>query len=192
MQDDFYIKERAEIEKHLALLEEQRLENHKMWDSQILSLTTLILGLSLTILNEFIDINTACYNYLIKISWFFLWATIVSAIINFYVSEKAQLKWQSILIKIAKHFNDINYSTNKLNSKLKEIELSGELKELKKERDEGINEISAKIDEHDTSLAPMNRSHGRWNSAIERLNLVKTISFIIALTLMVLYVYFNL
>lgn len=59
MQDDFYIKERAEIEKHLALLEEQRLENHKMWDSQILSLTTLILGLSLTILNEFIDINTA-------------------------------------------------------------------------------------------------------------------------------------
>ncbi len=192
MREELYKREREEIEKHLALLEQQRLENHKLWDTQILALSSLILGLSLTVLNDFIDINIASYNFLLKLSWFLLWGTVVSTIVNFYIAEKAQIKWKEILIKQAKHSLDLHFSTNKLEGKLKEIEISGNLGEFKKKREDGINQLESKINEHNLSLAPMNKSHEKWNSAIEWLNNIKTLCFIFALSLLIIYVSLNL
>lgn len=192
MREELHKRGIEEIEKHLTLLEQQRLENHKLWDTQILALSSLILGLSLTVLNDFIDINLANYNCLLKLSWLLLWGTVVSTIVNFYIAEKSQVKWKEILIKQAKHSLDLYYSSNKLDGKLKELEISGNLAEFKKQREGGINQLESKIKEHDLSLSPMNISHEKWNSVIEWFNIIKTLCFVLALSLLIIYVNFNL
>jgi|TARA_B110000483_G_scaffold243659_1_gene334964 hypothetical protein len=56
MDEDLYKQEREELQQHLSLLETQKMENHKMWDSQILALSSLALGLSFTLVKDFIDL----------------------------------------------------------------------------------------------------------------------------------------
>lgn len=191
MNDDLYRKEREEIEKHLALLENQRLENHKLWDTQILGLSTLILGLSLTVLNEIISFDESEWNFLLYISWFLLWATIVSTIVNFYVAEESQVRWKSILIKQAKHSQRVHYFSQNLNTKLKEMELSGNMDEFKKSREIGIAEIQGEIDRHEEALGPMNKNHEAWVGTIRQLNTAKTVCFLVALTFSVIYIVKN-
>ena len=176
----------------MDLLDRQRLENHKMWDSQILGLSTLILALSLTALDGFIDYSNSSYKYLLVSSWIFLWATIVTSILNFYVAENSQVKWKLILVKMTRHFQNIGNLRNQLDKKLQELELTKNLTEFKKARENGIAKINDAIDEYEDSIKPMNDSHGRWNRSIYILNNFKTIFFILAITTMVLYVLLNL
>lgn len=192
MREELHERGIEEIDKHLSLLEQQRLENHKLWDTQILALSSLILGLSLTVLNDFIDINLANYNCLLKLSWLLLWGTVVSTIVNFYIAEKSSIKWKDILVKQAKHSLELHYCSNKLDGQLKEIEISGNLDEFKKQREDGIHQLESKINEHDLSLRPMNVSHQKWNSVIEWFNIIKTLCFVLALSLLIIYVNLNL
>ena len=192
MEEELYERGQEEIQKHLALLEEQRLENHKMWDSQILALSTLALGLSLTILKDFIDFKTASCIFSLKLSWLLFLSSIIGTVISFYVAEKSQLKWKDILLKVARHNANLRIMTYKLNKLLKQIELSGSLDNFKTARTEGIENLTKEIEEHDQSLEPMNKNHAKWNKTIEWLNLLRTISFILAITLLTLFVYVNL
>lgn len=192
MREELHKRERTEIEKHLALLAEQRLENNKLWDTQILALSSLILGLSLTVLNDFIDINLANCNWLLKLAWFLLWATVVSTVVNFYIAEKSYVKWEDILVKQAKHSSDIYYFTNNLENKLKELEISKNINEFKLVREDGIKQIENKNTEHERLLTPMNISHAKWNNAIKWFNNIKTICFVLAISLLVYYVNLNL
>ena len=192
MDEEIYEREQQEIQRHLALLEEQRMENHKMWDSQILALSTLALGLSLTLLKDFIDFKLANCILSLKLSWLLFLITIIGTVISFYVAEISQTKWKEILIKIGRHSARVRIETYKLTKLLKQLEMSGEKDKFKETRSNGIQNITTLNDEHDKSLEPMNKVQSRWNKAIEWLNLIRTITFILAITLLTFFVYVNL
>ena len=175
----------------MDLVEKQRLENHKMWDSQVLALSTLILGLSLTVLGEFIDFGSSNYNFLLTSSWFFLWATIVMTVFNFYLSEQSSSKWKVILAIIGRHFENLNRETNKLNSELHNLEDLGKVDECIARRNSGIEELERLEEEYQAKLEPLNGSHQKWNASVGLINFLRTITFILALSFMVLFVYLN-
>lgn len=192
MDEELYNRERAEIDKQLDLLERQRLENHKLWDAQILGLSTIILGLTLTVLNEIISFDHANYKILLYISWVLLWGTIVVTIINFYVAEESSIKWKDILIMQAKHSQTVHFLSQKLDTKLKELELTGDIEKFQNTRGAGIAEIQHEIDIYDATLTEKNRSHVSWNNTVLILNRAKTATFILALSSTVTFIVFNL
>jgi hypothetical protein len=95
--------------KSLDDLNRRQISNSETYDKSLLTLSTALLGISLTFIKDAIDIDTAGAFCLLYVSWFLFSGTIITVMVSFIYG---QLVIEELKISAKKYFIDGDKSEN--------------------------------------------------------------------------------
>jgi ABC-type multidrug transport system fused ATPase/permease subunit len=192
MNIDKFRDSNEKIEKAEDRLSQNGLENHKMWDSQLLTLSTVILGVSVSFLDKLISYESAHCTSLVKAFWLLAALTIIFTVVNFLIADVSYSKWRKVLSALKSHNKKLDKFIFKANSQLDYLEKIGNMEQFKSYREDVLAQAQKYYDEYEDVESKLRRKHAPWNNCVWILNVSKTVTFVVSIALLMLYINVNL
>lgn len=185
---DVIQSDRLNLETARGNLHQAKLENHKTWDTQMLGLSTLLLGLSVTMMKGVIDFDVATFKFLLYLSWLSFWTTIVGTSTSFWLSDVALKKATDLVDKRYGNLTIVALSQSSIKQKTQSLSNEEAVTAyLEKE----ARRIDVEIERFEQDLKPLQSSIDSWSGWIYFVNLARTIAFILGFTLLTLFAAIN-